>query len=199
MQDLLGRDVRILERGALDALTENEIEALAPKTSEQALVTRLRDGTEVKVGEDAVMPCLQECVRQMQAEAELILLLCTGNFPPLQSQRTILYPAQVLYNVVRGLGTPRIGVLTPAEEQRVSQWENWRTITTAPVVEVASPYGPQAALDAAADRLARADIDLVIMDCIGYTRAMKAFVRQRVGKPVVLARSALARVAAELL
>ena len=44
-----------------------------------------------------------------------------------------------------------------------------------------------------------ADVDLVIMDCLGYSLAMKEHVKKLVSKPVLLPRSMLAAVARELL
>ena len=199
MRELLGREVRVVERGALDRLTPDEIAVLARDGSGPVLVTRLRDGTEVRLREDVLVPRVAACVRELEGEVELILLLCTGGFPPLPSGRPVLSPEPVLYNVVRSLGARRVGVLTPAAEQLAFQLERWQKIAERVTVAAASPYGPPDAVCAAAEQLAQTDADVVVMDCIGYTGAMKALVRERVGKPVVLARSALARVAAELL
>jgi protein AroM len=199
MRALLGREVRVVERGALDRLTPDEIAALARKGAGPVLVTRLRDGAEVRIREDVLVPRVAACVRELEDEVELILLLCTGSFPPLPSRRPILSPEPVLYNVVRSLGARHVGVLTPAAEQLAFQRERWQRIAERVTVGVASPYGPPGAVCAAAEQLARTDADVVVMDCIGYTGAMKALVRERVRRPVVLARSALARVAAELM
>ena len=54
-------------------------------------------------------------------------------------------------------------------------------------------------LDRAAKEMAGMDVDLVVLDCIGYTSAMKERVRQLSGKPVVLSRTIAARVVMELL
>lgn len=51
----------------------------------------------------------------------------------------------------------------------------------------------------AARQIAALDVDLVVMDCIGYTVAMKEKVRQISGKPVLLSRTLAARTAMELL
>ena len=48
-------------------------------------------------------------------------------------------------------------------------------------------------------QIAALDVDLVVMDCIGYTVAMKEKVRQLSGKPVLLSRTLAARTAMELL
>ena len=54
-------------------------------------------------------------------------------------------------------------------------------------------------LEAAAERLREAQVDMAVMDCIGYTKAMRQRVRTKLHRPVLLASTLLARVAAELL
>ncbi|WP_255226527.1 AroM family protein [Lutispora saccharofermentans] len=43
------------------------------------------------------------------------------------------------------------------------------------------------------------DIDVIMMDCIGYNQDMKSKVSMGTGKPVVLARTMIARVLGEML
>ena len=43
------------------------------------------------------------------------------------------------------------------------------------------------------------DVDLIVMDCIGYDMAMKKKVVEITTKPVVLARTIVARVVGEIL
>src|SRR5256885_7938966 len=50
MADVLGPDVEIIERGALDGLGGDEIAQLAPESDDEVLVTRLTDGSSVFVG-----------------------------------------------------------------------------------------------------------------------------------------------------
>jgi hypothetical protein len=55
-------------------------------------------------------------------------------------------------------------------------------LPTRSLVEYASPYGAPEELATAARRLAGLDVDLVAMDCIGYTLAMKETVRSRLDR-----------------
>jgi protein AroM len=72
-------------------------------------------------------------------------------------------------------------------------------VTTEPAVAVASPYDDPEALIRAARELGRAGATLVVMNCMGYTPAMKALVRDVAGAPVLLPGSLLARFVAEVL
>ncbi len=199
---ILGPEVEIVERGALDDLTLDEVRAQALQADGPVLVSRMRDGTEVILREGFVLPRVQSCLDRLQSEAELVLLLCTGTFPALRSRLPVLYPEHILYSVVRGvLSAGRLGVLTPAEEQREFQLRRWREIVPEVVVATASPYSGSALeeLRAASETLRRADVDLVVMDCIGYSLAMKRLVAATTGRSTIVARSALAHVAALLL
>ena len=61
------------------------------------------------------------------------------------------------------------------------------------------PRTEGAALDAAAREMARRRPDLIVLDCMGYGRAMKRRVREVTGIRVVLAISAAARALQELI
>jgi len=201
IRPLLGPGVRTIECGALDEDGDDRgARRAAPALSEgPVLVTRLRDGTEVRVNPAFVAPRVERCVRRLEAEADLILLLCTGSLPPIESRRPVIWPERVLAAVVQAVRPARLGVLTPAAEQCADQRRRWTRLVPDVVVASASPYGNPDALEAAARALAEARVDLVVMDCLGYTPAMRAVVRAATRRPVVLASTALATVAAEWL
>ena len=67
------------------------------------------------------------------------------------------------------------------------------------MVAAASPYVAADEVTAAARDVAERGADLIFMDCMGYSLAMKARARAAAGgRPVILARSAVARVLAEV-
>jgi protein AroM len=195
----LGEHFEIIQVGALDGLTEEEIRTQSQASSGALLVTRLRGGTEVRIKEGWVSPRLRECVGALQNRADLIVFLCTGDFHDVVSSRPILFPGPLLRSVVSSLSVDRVGVLTPAAEQIEPQRERWSRLARSVILDHASPYGSPKDLEAAGERLADAGVDIVAMDCIGYTREMKQLVGAKVGRPVVTASGLLTRVAAELL
>lgn len=198
MEGLLG-GVRVLQCGALDGLSPEEIRGLKPGVGEEVLVTRLRDGTEVRVSEPAALGRLQECVESLEAQVSLFLVLCTGELAGLGARKPTLFPGPILRQLAAGLRPRRVGVLTPAAEQVEPQRARWRGVAGEIVVEVLSPYSERERLPEVSARLATCGVDLVVMDCIGYTRAMKAVMQGAVRRPVLLAATVLARVAAEVL
>jgi protein AroM len=84
IKTVLGEDVEIIEKGALDGLTLKEVEAFYPGENDEVLVTRMADGTEVKVAEREIFPRLKNQVKNLELEGiNTIFLACTGEFPPL--------------------------------------------------------------------------------------------------------------------
>ncbi|MBI2469023.1 MAG: AroM family protein [Candidatus Rokubacteria bacterium] len=193
------------EAGALDGESPEALRRLAARPAGPLLVTRLRDGAEIQVGEADVVPRLQRAIDRLQDEAEAILLLCTGPFPALASRVPLLYPDRVLGHFVSAVfDGPVLAVLTPAEAQIPWQEKRWRERVGAPVaivVAAASPYTAdwRRAFEPALGTVRARQPSLVVMDCLGYDGAMRELVRARTGAPVALARTVLARAAAELL
>jgi hypothetical protein len=54
--EVLGPGVELLEGGALDGMSGAEIAAIAPRDGDQVLVTRLRDGSSVRLAERHILP-----------------------------------------------------------------------------------------------------------------------------------------------
>jgi protein AroM len=200
MEAILGPGIRVVEAGALDGLSLKEVQGMAPGPGDYILVTLMRDGTPVKVSERAILPRVQRCIERLIDEgAELIALLCTGEFPRFESKRMVLKPDILLNRVVQGIlpeGT--LGVLVPSPDQIDQMRRKWEELGLEVVAESAMPYGAGDEVASAAKRLAAEPVDLIALDCIGYTIAMKEAVRRLTGKPTILPRSILARVIREL-
>ena len=77
--------------------------------------------------------------------------------------------------------------------------KKWNQYVKESIVIPASPYGSQDDLDAAARAAAKMDVDLVVMDCIGYNIGMKERFQKLSGKRVILSRTLAVRVMMELL
>lgn len=218
MRPLLPPGVRIVEAGALDGLSADEVHTLrpglqgaggaraipddldvVPAADDHPLVTRLRDGREVVVSRQRLLPLVQRAVERVEGEAHLVMMLCTGTFPRFRTTRLVLHPEHLLlYAVQAAAGGARVGVLTPSAAQIPHQERRWRAVASAVTVRAFSPYRGGDDLDTACAAFVAAGVELVALDCLGYTTALKREVRDRVGRPVLLARTVLARAAAEL-
>ena len=201
IRSILGEEVQIIEKGALDELSLKEVEAFYPGKGDEVLVTRMADGASVTVAEKYIYPRLKDQVESLEfAGVKVILVACTGEFPALDSISLIVYPQKVLYHVVVSLTQGlKLGVLIPDELQVVSAKKRWSAAAREVVVEAASPYAGIEKVESATDSLLMSGVDIVVMDCMGYTVGMKDLVSKRVRKPVILARSISAKVVSELL
>ncbi|MGB9813612.1 MAG: AroM family protein [Thermovenabulum sp.] len=201
IKTILGENIEIIEKGALDGLTLKEVEALYPAKDDEVLVTRMADGTEVKVAERLVFPLLKKQIHNLEQEGiKVIFLACTGEFPQFESESLVIRPQRVLHHVVSSIAKDlTLGVIVPDERQINSAKERWASAAAKVVVESGSPYGKIEKIENAARNLASSFVDIVVMDCMGYTLSMKNIVMSIVDKPVILARSIVAKVVSELL
>lgn len=207
MQNHFTQEVEILQRGALDDFDLSMVAELRPKAGQSTLVTRMRDGTEVKVTHEKILPLMQKGLDVLVEEGvELIVLLCTGGFPELRAERMILHPGRLLHGLVTVLANGgRLGIVMPsasqvrlAEERGGERWGGLDVVLTS-----ASPYAePEIRATEwkrAAEELKEREVDLVYLGCMGMDEEMKGIVQRVTRKPVILASSMFARVIDELI
>ena len=201
MKKMLGAKVELIEKGALDGLTRKEIEKLAPTAGDYILVTRLRDGTSVKVAERRIFPRFQKCIEELEAmSVDLTVLLCTGEFPEIKTKKLLIRPDELISNIVWGIlkHDGKLGVVIPEKEQIPLLKRKWKKKGVTLVMAAANPYGEIKASEEAATFLAEENVDLIVLDCIGFTPKNKELFRRLTGKPVILPQTILGRILKEL-
>ena len=201
VQTILGPGVDVIEAGALDGMTLDEVREIAPGPGDQVLVTRMADGTPVKIAEGRILPRMQRQIEKLvERGADIIALMCTGEFPDFRCKKLIVRPQKVLYHLVAAVSAGlSLGVLVPDEDQVDHAERRWRGAAARVKAEAASPYGSPDVVRSSSAKLKEWGADLMVMDCIGYTLQMKESVRKETGLSVMLARSVVARVLMELL
>ncbi|SDY99258.1 protein AroM [Evansella caseinilytica] len=196
MQVLLGAETTFIEAGALDDLTEAEIARLAPDKGEATYVSRLRNGNSVKLAKRKVLPLLQGKVNEVEEIASSSVIVCTGSFPDISHKKPLLFPDQILKHVVKAvLREGNLGLLVPLAEQKQQLIEKWDALPV--VAAAASPY-EAGDFERPAQELKANGATIIVLDCMGYTEQHKKIVKAATGLPVILARSIVARIAAEL-
>ncbi|MFP3195724.1 MAG: AroM family protein [Caldivirga sp.] len=200
IKPILGIDVELMECGALDGLSRDEIRNLLPKPSDYVLVTRLRDGTVVKLSKIKIIERMQRCINYLEDYVDVIGLLCTGDFPELSSRRLMVEPSRLTMNVVSSLsGVRRLGVIVHDKDQMRMEEERWRRIISDVVVIPVSAYtSSEYDFRRAAEYLRASNVDVVVLDSLGYSIDMRNVVREVSGKPVILPRTIMAEVIREL-
>jgi len=198
---LLGSGIEIVERGALDGLTQSEIRKLKPEKKDFPLITRLRDSSFAVVGRRKIIPLIQKRIGELEKQgATLSALLCTEEFPEIKSRRILLRPSKILFNCVNLLlSKGKLGVLAPLEEQRIEVRKKWERTGLEIFVEVLNPYRKPFRVEEVTSQIKKKNVDLIVLDCIGYTLKIKEKLKEMIGKPVLLPRSIIARVIRELI
>lgn len=194
---------RVVQHGALDTLSREEVAALAPADDEDALVSRLVDGSSVVMRHDAVVPLVETAVTRAEDDgADAVLVVCSGSFPTLKHRQPLLFTEALAHHGLTALaGDGRVGVVRPLPGQLDDARTAWGRTLGRPVAATAavSPY--PADLDAVGATAAgiAADCDVIVLDCMGYDEPMRAAAAAAARRPVLLVRSLAARLVGELL
>lgn len=208
MEKYLSENVEILERGALDGLDLKGVKALEPKNGEPILVTIMNDGTSVIVTHQEIVPLMKiEANAMIDQGAEIIVILCTGGFKEIQSDKALIVDAgSLLQGVVRSLAVGvKLGIVYPSAQQVLDggaeEGEPWKACDV--VMASAFPYaGPEVKIqewEHAAEGLKAQNVGLTFLNCMGMDQEMKHVFQRVTGKPVVLASSVVARIVDEML
>ena len=192
---------KVILRGALDGLSEAEIERVKPESGGDTLYTRLRGGRDVKISKKAVILRSPEAIARLRADGcDAIVYACTGDFPPMPGDEGVIFPSRVLNGLVTGLlPRGRLGLLIPLAEQAEKLGAKWARPGLEVFAEALAPSADAREADAASRRLAAKKPDLVAMDCMSYTPATKEQVKPGLGVPALLAITATGRVLREML
>ena len=204
MEQVFSRKVSIWQAGVLDGLSREAMASLAPDAGEVGIVARLLDGSNTLLSHKKILPRVQALVDRAVAQgAGLIVILCGADWSALRSPTLIVNPGKVFPALVSALASGwRLGVIKPSAGQIEQARRQFADRGIEAVVTAASPYtGEQRLRDvrAAAEQLKVAGVDLVWMTCVGMDEVMRSIVREVTGRPVILARTILARVIDEFL
>ena len=195
-------NTELIQAGALDGLTREQIMQMKPEEGDYVLVSRLNDGTFAKFGKSFILKRMQECIERLEEQkVSLIMVLCAGTFPHVfKAKVPVIYPAKLLNGLAAALSKDsNIVVITPDEEQVKQAYDQWGPIVKKVTPIPANPYGDAKEVQTAAEKARETDADLIVMDCIGYSREAKQMVASVAKKPVLLCRTVLARTVSELL
>lgn len=190
----------LVQAGALDGKSDDEIAALAPRDGEPMLVTRRRDGREVHLAEQRLLPHVQGAVEDAIGRgATVVCILCTGDFRAVSSRVRLVTPDRLVASIVNALlpeGT--LGVLMPHPEQASSMLAKWRSPGRRVVARPLCPYRSAGTAAGIARDLRAAGAELVVLDCMAYTREHCMQLRGYLEVPVVLSSGLTGSILGEL-
>src|SRR6266540_1699646 len=146
---------RIVIRGCLDGLSDESIDRLVPHDGGDTLYTRLRGERDVKISKQAVIahaPATLDGLRRDGADA--LLFACTGEFPPMRGDASVVFPSRILAGLAAGLlPQGRLGLLVPASEQISKLAKKWNRPGVEVFAEALLPSADDAAVTQAAARV----------------------------------------------
>lgn len=183
----------IIQAGALDGLSRSDIDALHPQGDQPFYVTKLADGTTVKLVVDKLEQHLQRVLDTKMGDVDVIVIACTGTFPRLHPPEgcdapLIIEPDTLLKGTVAGVNPRQLTVVVPDEAQVQPLTSAWREAVTDDVVgAVLSPYEDWTQVDGGARSngaarnderssdlsakvaaIAAGNPDLIVFDCMAY-------------------------------
>ena len=195
LRDVLPGTFTVVESGALDGLTREEVNALAPKSDDYPLHTRMANGQSVTIAKRLIIPRIQSCIDQLNTkEVDIITLLCTGAFPAFRSSAPLWVPNQMVDDIIQSAldDQRRIAVLLPLSSQIQPIHEHFDNDARLLLFSLA-PSGDSTAINQVVQRLKDARVDLVFLRCFSYSVAMRDAITTRTSIPILSACSLLAK------
>ena len=198
---MLSDDFSIIEKGALDDFTyEQVMQNFAPSDEDLVLVSRMRDGRQAKFAEKYIIDLVQKAIEDVEEQGcEVVALMCTGEFPELKTKSILLRPQEIVYDLLKCIAKDKkLGIVAPDESQIDQTYETWRGVAKELSIVSASPYLDNVAFEESVDNLLQENVDLIYLNCMGYSAAMKKAVENLTGKSIILPRTLIARIIKEL-
>jgi len=125
--------------------------------------------------------------------------MCTGAFPQFESKGLVVTPQEILKGVLNGsLKKGKLGVVYPTEEQMPGAQPNFGSSDVETYADVTSPYEGNEELEALAKRLSAQNLDLILLNCFGFSSDLKKYIAERTGVPTIQSNAVVARVLKEL-
>jgi protein AroM len=204
LRAVLPEGTQLMQAGVLDGLSKEQIAAdYAPVPGRPLLVSRLLDGSSVKLDKAAVQATLAVKLAELEARGcTVILILCTGEFHGLVLKNAwLVEPDRIVPPAAAAIaGERQVGVIVPLIEQARTEADKFSALSKPPICEAATPYADgMGAVESAARTLRERGAQMLLMDCMGFTEAHRRAARLASGLPVLLSNALIAKMTAELI
>lgn len=198
---VLGDRAELTMLGALDHLDDAGLDAARPQGDKDTLFTTLPDGRSILVSKAVVTRGMERRLTDLQAlGARVSIVCCTGKFPLTASG--VHFASDLLAGAAEAClpaaAKGRLGVFIPTGAQAEACTARWKSQTRHCLCVPLAPDADEATVFEAAREMARLEPDLVLHDCISYTKASRDLAASIHGKPALQAASVCAHIAAEL-
>ncbi|MDF1790545.1 MAG: AroM family protein [Thalassobaculaceae bacterium] len=196
---LAERPMTALEFGVLDGVDPETLSRIAPGPGEPALLSRMRDGSDIVMSIDWTSDRMQEIYSEIAAlDVDLVVLMSSllGSVPA--PARTTIFSDRVVARTIETFADAglRVGILLSLDSQGDMVVRD-RTRRPEMVRAAIARPGDRSALAAAIDELA--DCDVLVLHSVTYSEDERRDASRRSGKPVVMARQLVASAVREAL
>jgi protein AroM len=200
----LPSDVELIQVGVLDGLTKGEIESdYKADDDTYTLTSRLTNGESVTVSRSKILKKLKQKVTYLEESGcSQILVLCTGELEGIKTESSkLIEPDQLLTPIIVSLiGNQRLGVMIPLEEQKEVLAQKWSRYGIQPEFVAASPYDDtMERFQEAACELRQKQVDIIVLDCMGYDELIQETVREYAKVPVILSNALMVKILTEII
>jgi protein AroM len=191
---------RIRMVGALDAMGPEDIRAVASSSRGYPLSTMLGDGSRLEISLHALAPLVEKRIRELHRDGvRTVMVLCCGEFLPVDLPMTIIYPSRVVPALLLALRGPcRVGIILPNEGQMEPAAEHW-TRKGFTVHVASAPSHDPARIGDAARTLAEHRPDMIVLDCMGFGEEERRVASSAVSCPVIVPAFMTARIVSEFM
>jgi hypothetical protein len=188
INDILEPELEVISIGALDGYNYDEVkEKFWPAKGEPFIVTIIGEDKIVKISENSAWKLVQKKIEELEERnIKASMLMCTGKFKDFNKKSMVLQPEKIIRATLDAIGVERIGILVPEEEQirdSYKQYERYK-----PIIKSAEPYKDKKFISEKAKEFKSEDVDIILMDCMGYTEDMGNIVEKESGKNVLVPR-----------
>ena len=196
----LGKRVSIIIKGAFDGLDDEGLHAMEAQSGEIPLETQLRPGVVFGLSKHRVMSRLILAAKELSHTCDRVLLLCSGEFPDLaKACPDVIQPIVMLRGILTAAAHTRLlGLIGPADDLPAAPAQ-WRPYVPSVICAAASSTQPLTEIATAGRFLADQNVDLIYMDCMGFTENQRQAVVHKTGLPVLAATTLVARSLCEIL
>jgi len=188
---LVGSPMEILEFGVLDNVSRDVMALAGPDPGDPALLTRLRDGSDVVLSLDWTSDRMGEIHHQIASQdIDLVVLMSTMLGVAPAPARATIFCDRVAARAIETFAHAGliVGLVLSLENQseHIVSGCPWSKMLR---VAIARP-GDRVALETAIDELEGCDV--VVLHSVTYSEPERKFAAARSGRPVVLARRMVA-------
>ncbi len=186
--DILEPEFKVVGVGILDGLALDYIrEHFWPKSEESFIVSTIAQSHVVKLAAVSAVKLINEKIKYLENNGiGCNLLMCTGCFQGLEHEHFLIEPQKVIRASLHALSVRKVGIIVPEQEQIEDSFEQYEEFN--PIVVAASPYGDLKEIEKACESFPT-DRDIILLDCMGFTKKIKKTAEEITGKHVMLPRT----------